>query len=69
MKINFIKTFISNDDFSEKEILGNKVIMRFDAVKEEDGYYCVECSINKEDFNETLITKSYNEWKSKLASH
>lgn len=69
MIINFIKTCIPIQNFKEKEIIGNKIILRLDAVKDDQMYNCVECTINQEDYTESEVTTQYNQWKLKQSKY
>lgn len=67
MKINFVKTFIPVKDFVIKEKVGNKILVRFDAVINAamDAYSCVECSVLTSEYNEQELQREYAEWKQK----
>lgn len=67
MKVNFVKTFIPVKDFVEKEEIGEKLLVRFDAVKDEkmDAYSCVEGSISASEYDEQEVQREYEVWKQK----
>lgn len=69
MKVNFVKTFISAKDFVAVEKVGNKILVRFDAVKDSDmdAYSCVEGSVSASVYNEQEVRQEYQAWKQKWA--
>ena len=69
MKVNFVKTFIPVKDFVAGEKVGNKMLVRFDAVKDADmdAYSCVEGSVSESEYNEQEVRREYNAWKQKWA--
>lgn len=69
MKVNFVKTFISAKDFVAVEKVGNKILVRFDAVKDADmdAYSCVEGSVSASIYDEQEVRKEYEAWKQKWA--
>ena len=69
MKANFVKTFIPVKDFVAVEKVGNKMLVRFDAVKDEDtdAYSCVEGSVSASEYNEQEVRREYDSWKQKWA--
>lgn len=69
MKVNFVKTFIPVKDFVEVEKVGNKMLVRFDAVKDADmdAYSCVEGSVSASEYNEQEMRREYEAWKQKWA--
>lgn len=69
MKVNFVKTFILVKDFIEIEKVGNKILVRFDAVKDADmdAYSCVECSVSASEYDEQEVRREYESWKQKWA--
>ena len=69
MKVNFVKTFIPAKDFVALEKVGNKMRVRFDAVKDADmdAYSCVEGSASASEYNEQEVRREYNAWKQKWA--
>lgn len=69
MKVNFVKTFIPAKDFVAVEKVGNKMLVRFDAVKDADmdAYSCVEGSVFASEYNEQEMRREYNAWKRKWA--
>lgn len=69
MKVNFVKTYIPVKDFVEKEMMGKKMLVRFDAVKDErlDAYSCVEGSVLASEYNEQEMQREYEAWKQKWA--
>ena len=69
MKVNFVKTFIPVKDYVAVEKVGNKMLVRFDAVKDADmdAYSCVEGSVSASEYNEQEVRREYNAWKQKWA--
>ena len=69
MKVNFVKTFIPVKDFVAVEKVGNKMLVRFDAVKDADmeAYSCVEGSVSASEYNEQEMRREYGAWKQKWA--
>ena len=69
MKVNFVKTFIQVKDFVAVEKVGNKMLVRFDAVKDADmdAYSCVEGSVSASEYNEQEMRREYGAWKQKWA--
>ena len=69
MKVNFVKTFIPVKDFVAVEKVGNKILVRFDAVKDSDmdAYSCVEGSVSASEYNEQEMRREYEAWKQKWA--
>ena len=69
MKVNFVKTFIPVKDFVAVEKVGNKMLVRFDAVKDADmdAYSCVEGSVSESEYDEQEVRREYEAWKQKWA--
>lgn len=69
MKVNFVKTFIPVNDFVAVEKVGDKILVRFDAVKDADmdAYSCVEGSVSASEYNEQEVRREYEAWKQKWA--
>ena len=69
MKVNFVKTFIPAKDFVAVEKVGNKMLVRFDVVKDADmdAYSCVEGSVSASEYNEQEMRREYGAWKQKRA--
>lgn len=69
MKVNFVKTFISAKDFVKTEKVGNKILVRFDAVKDSNmyAYSCVEGSVSASVYDEQEVRQEYEAWKQKWA--
>lgn len=69
MKVNFVKTFITAKDFVAVEKVGNKILVRFDAVKDADmdAYSCVEGSASASEYDEQEVRREYEAWKHKWA--
>lgn len=69
MKVNFVKTFIPVKDFVKTEKVGNKILVRFDAVKDADmdAYSCVEGSVSASVYDEQEVLQDYEAWKQKWA--
>ena len=64
-KLSFVRTMIPVSEYKEKETLGNTVLRRFDAEKDEamDLYLCVECAYNAGDTADEEVTEAYEAWK------
>lgn len=64
-KLSFVRTMIPVSEYKEKETLGNTVLRRFDAEKDEamDLYLCVECAYNVGDTADEEVTEAYEAWK------
>lgn len=64
-KINFVKTFVSKDQYKEKEEREGVCIVHLDgALNEELGAYeCVECSMPLSEYSETAVNEAYAAWK------
>ena len=69
MKANFVKTFIPVKDFVAEEKVGNKILVRFDAVKDADmdAYSCVEGSVSASEYDEQEVRREYEAWRQKWA--
>lgn len=69
MKVNFVKAFIPVKDFVAVEKVGDKILVRFDAVKDADmdAYSCVEGSVSASEYNEQEVRREYEVWKQKWA--
>ena len=69
MKVNFVKTFIQAKDFVAVEKVGNKMLVRFDAVKDADmdAYSCVEGSVSESEYDEQEMRREYEACKQKWA--
>ena len=69
MKINFVKTFIPAKYFVAVEKVGNKIIVRFNAVKDTDidAYSCIEGSVSASEYDEQWVLREYEAWKQKWA--
>lgn len=69
MKVNFVRTFIPVKDFVTVEKVGNKILIRFDAVKDADmdAYSCVEGSVSESEYDEQEVRREYEAWKQKWA--
>lgn len=69
MKVNFVKTFIPAKDFVAVEKVGNKIIVRFNAVKDADmdAYSCIEGSVSASEYDEQGVLREYEVWKQKWA--
>lgn len=67
MKVNFVKTFIPVKDFVKIEKVGNKILVRFDAVMDTsmNAYSCVEGSVLTSEYNEQELQREYEAWKQK----
>lgn len=69
-KINFVKTFVSKDQYKEKEERKGVCIVHLDgALNEELGAYeCVECSMPVSEYSETAVNEAYAAWKAATAN-
>lgn len=69
-KTNFVKTFVSKDQYREKEEREGVCIVHLDgALNEELGAYeCVECSIPVSEYSETAVNEAYAAWKTATAN-
>lgn len=69
MEVNFVKTFIPVKDFVAVEKVGDKILVRLDAVKDADmdAYSCVEGSVSASEYNEQEVRREYEAWKQKWA--
>lgn len=69
-KINFVKTFVSKDQYKEKEEREGVCILHLDgALNEELGAYeCVECSMPVSEYSEAAVNEAYAAWKTAIAN-
>lgn len=69
-KINFVKTFVSKDQYKEKEEREGVCILHLDgALNEELGAYeCVECSMPVSEYSEAAVNEAYAAWKAATAN-
>lgn len=69
-KINFVKTFVSKDQYKEKEEREGVCIVHLDgALNEELGAYeCVECSMPLSEYSETAVNEAYAAWATAMAN-
>lgn len=69
-KINFVKTFVSKDQYKEKEEREGICIVRLDgALNEELGAYeCVECSMPVSEYSEAAVNEAYTAWATAMAN-
>lgn len=69
-KTNFVKTFVSKDQYREKEEREGVCIVHLDgALNEELGAYeCVECSMPVSEYSETAVNEAYAAWKTATAN-
>lgn len=69
-KINFVKTFVSKDQYKEKEEREGVCILHLDGVlNDELGVYeCVECSMPVSEYSETAVNEAYAAWKTALTN-
>lgn len=69
-KTNFVKTFVSKDQYKEKEEREGVCIVRLDgALNEELGAYeCVECSMPVGEYSEAAVNEAYAAWKTALTN-
>lgn len=69
-KINFVKTFVSKDQYKEKEEREGVCIVHLDGVLNEElgAYECVECSMPVSEYSETAVNEAYAAWKAATAN-
>ena len=69
-KINFVKTFVSKDQYKEKEGREGVCIVHLDGVLNEElgAYECVECSMPVGEYSETAVNEAYAAWKTALTN-
>lgn len=69
-KTNFVKTFVSKDQYKEKEEREGVCIVRLDGVLNEElgAYECVECSMPVSEYSETAVNEAYAAWKTALTN-
>ena len=69
-KINFVKTFVSKDQYKEKEEREGVCILHLDGVLNEElgAYECVECSMPVSEYSETAVNEAYAAWKTAMAN-
>lgn len=67
-KINFIKTFIPQGDFSEKYEHGGMMVRHLAAVLDEKmgAYECYECTVPIGEYDEDEIQKAFVEFSAKM---
>lgn len=64
-KINFVKTFVSKDQYKEKKEREGVCIVHLDGVLNEElgAYECVECSMPVGEYSEAAVNEAYAAWK------
>lgn len=69
-KINFVKTFVSKDQYKEKEEREGVCIVHLDGVLNEElgAYECVECSMPVSEYSEAAVNEAYAAWKAATAN-
>lgn len=69
-KINFVKTFVSKDQYKEKEEREGVCILHLDGVlNDELGVYeCVECSMPVSEYSEAAVNEAYTAWATAMAN-
>lgn len=67
-KINFIKTFIPQGDFSEKYEHGGMMVRHLAAALDEkmEAYECYECTVPISEYDEDEIQKAFVEFSDKM---
>jgi hypothetical protein len=62
---NFVKTFVSKDQYKEKEEREGVCIVHLDGVLNEElgAYECVECSMPVGEYSEAAVNEAYAAWK------
>lgn len=69
-KINFIKTFIPQGDFSEKYEHGGMMVRHLGAVLDEKmgAYECYECTVPISEYDEDEVQKAFVEFSAKMGA-
>lgn len=64
-KTNFVRTFVSKDQYKEKEEREGVCIVHLDGVLNEElgAYECVECSMPVGEYSEAAVNEAYAAWK------
>ena len=64
-KTNFVRTFVSKDQYKEKEEREGVYIVHLDGVLNEElgAYECVECSMPVGEYSEAAVNEAYAAWK------
>lgn len=67
---NFVRTFVSKDQYKEKEEREGVYIVHLDGVLNEElgAYECVECSMPVSEYSETAVNEAYAAWKTALTN-
>lgn len=67
---NFVRTFVSKDQYKEKEEREGVYIVHLDGVLNEElgAYECVECSMPVSEYSETAVNEAYAAWKTAMAN-
>lgn len=67
---NFVKTFVSKDQYKEKEEREGVCILHLDGVLNEElgAYECVECSMPISEYSEAAVNEAYAAWKAAMAN-
>lgn len=67
-KINFIKTFIQEDQYRQKYEYGDMVVYHINAEfnKEVNAYECYECTLPKATFDETKVKAAFAQFSAKM---
>ena len=68
--MNFVKTFVTKDQYKEKEEREGVCIVHLDGVlnEEMDAYECVECSMPVSEYSEAAVNEAYAAWKAATAN-
>ena len=69
-KTNFVRTFVSKDQYKEKEEREGVCIVHLDGVLNEElgAYECVECSMPVSEYSETAVNEAYTAWATAMAN-
>lgn len=69
-KTNFVRTFVSKDQYKEKEEREGVCVLHLDGVLNEElgAYECVECSMPISEYSEAAVNEAYAAWKAAMAN-
>lgn len=69
-KTNFVRTFVSKDQYKEKEEREGVCIVHLDGVLNEElgAYECVECSMPVSEYSEAAVNEAYTAWATAMAN-
>lgn len=68
LKVNFIKTSISEGQYKQKYSLGNTIVYHIGTTfnNERNTYECYECTVPVSTFNEDMVKSSFSEFIAKI---